>query len=64
MIVVEPEYLSLSLSYRMKYRGLPDDRDSPESYPFTWHIDISADVFPDDEGDGVPGCLPDNIDRH
>ncbi|NMR32330.1 hypothetical protein [Crystallibacter degradans] len=50
MIVVEPEYMSLS--YRLKYQGVPDHRGYPETYPLTWQIDISADVFEDDEGDG------------
>jgi GNAT superfamily N-acetyltransferase len=50
MIVVDPEYLTLS--YRLSYLGMPDARESPETYPLEWHIDIHATVFPDDDSDG------------
>ena len=50
MIIVEPEYMTLS--YRLEYQGLPDDRQFPETYPLTWQIGIRAEVFQDDEDDG------------
>ncbi|NKX55475.1 hypothetical protein [Arthrobacter mobilis] len=50
MIEVEPEYLYLS--YRMTYRRKPDAVNFPEDYPMTWEVDVSADVFEDDDSDG------------
>ncbi|WP_262103456.1 hypothetical protein [Arthrobacter sp. Marseille-P9274] len=55
MIDVEPHYMTLS--YRLAYHGLPDHREAPETYPLSWEIDISAEIFPDDDGDGEQHSL-------
>lgn len=50
MIDVDPEYLILS--YRLRYLGLPDPDESPETYPLAWRINIHAEVFAGDDSDG------------